>query len=122
GDGRSADIGFFSVRFEAENARIFGDVRAGEVAIAFLLKSDVLQSELKTGDFLRVDVPEQPGVRVTAIVSGAHDLTPFINVACVLRGASHPHKFRNSFFIEPFETADGGFGPDQARARFEEIG
>jgi len=46
----TADVGFLGAGLKSQNLEILGDIRAAKVAVAFSLKADFLQAELKPGD------------------------------------------------------------------------
>ena len=72
----------------------------------------MLQTQLQTRDFLSVDITDQPGVRIAAVIALFHDFAPLLNRRRVLRRPPHADKLRNSSLLESVESADGRLGTD----------
>ena len=82
----------------------------------------MFQAQFEPGDLVGVDVAQQPGVGVAAVVAALHDVAPLVDGGGVLRGAAHADELGDAVGVETVEAADGGFGADQAGVGDEEVG
>src|SRR5438034_10627423 len=81
----------------------------------------MFKPEFEPGDFLRVNIPQEPGISIATVITGFHDLAPFIDRRCILGRAPHTDKLGNAVGVETFKTADGSFRADQAGVGDKEI-
>src|SRR5271167_1603744 len=104
--------------------RILRLVVAPEVAIGRAPKALVQQALLVAGDLTGLDVTDQPGVGVSAVVVGVEGLDPMVDIAGVLRGLAGTDEFRDPRLVvafEPVVATDRGLGDRQTGTGHPEI-
>ena len=69
GDIGETDVVVSGVGFQSQDVRVLGDVRADEEAVVGPLETDVFEAEFKAGDLAGVDIAQQPGVGIAAVVA-----------------------------------------------------
>src|SRR6267142_1683727 len=106
----------------AQDLAVFGNVGADEIAVALFLVADIFEAEFQSRDFFRIDVPDQPGIGIAAVIAPLHDFGPGIERAGVLGRAAHAREFGNAVGIEAIELPDGGFGADDPGIGDKKVG
>src|SRR3984957_1000646 len=109
---------------QVTNPRILRLVVAPEVAIGRAAEALVEQALLVARDLTSLDVTDQPGVGVSAVVVGVERLDPMVDIAGVLRGLASADELRDPRLVvalEPVVATDRGLGDRQTGTGHPEI-
>src|SRR5208283_1073011 len=107
--------------FQTQHMRILRYVGTNEVTILGPLATVIFDPQFQTGNLSAVDLPDEPGIGIAAVVAFLHDGAPLVNISGILCRPAHPDEFRNAFLRKMLKISYGGFRANEPGVGDEKI-